>query len=211
MTLGVITKTVLDVATYVKRQFGDESGIQITDSDIFRWVNAGQLYIVQKNKLIKAKATANIVAGQKDYTLPSQNILQVESLHYNGKYLPNLPLAEFQTHGVDINEAGEPTLWYEWAGTISFWRVPEESITDGLTIFYSKLPTSVSTTSDLLSVPDQYFEAIVAWVLAKAYELDEDYEASNNQRALFSQFLDESNEQERTAQHMTYPVITLVE
>ena len=211
MTLGVITKTALDVATYVKRQFGDESGIQVTDADIFRWINSGQLYIVQKNKTIKAKATANIVAAQRDYTLPSQNILQLESLHYDGKFLPSLSLAEFQAQGADINEPGTPTMWYEWAGTISLWPVPEDSITDGLTIFYTKLPTAVSATSDLLSIPDQYFEAILSWVLSKAYELDEDYEASNNQRALFSQFLDETNEEERTAQHMTYPVITIVE
>ena len=42
MTYLPTTKTALDVANYVKRQFGDESGTQMTDADIWRWIDSAQ-------------------------------------------------------------------------------------------------------------------------------------------------------------------------
>ena len=40
------TKTVSDIATDVKRTFGDEAGVQVNDTDIARWINSAQIEIV---------------------------------------------------------------------------------------------------------------------------------------------------------------------
>ena len=48
------TKTVQDVLLSVKRQFGDESGVQVTDSDIVRWVDDAQREISMNNPEINA-------------------------------------------------------------------------------------------------------------------------------------------------------------
>lgn len=37
------TYTVQDVLTEIKRTFGDEAGVQITDADIYRWIDRGQI------------------------------------------------------------------------------------------------------------------------------------------------------------------------
>ena len=42
------TYTGTDVSSYVKRQFGDESGVQITDEDIVHWINAGVMRFSEK-------------------------------------------------------------------------------------------------------------------------------------------------------------------
>ncbi len=212
MSLNPITKTAGDIATYVKRQFGDESGVQITDADIFRWINAAQLEIVSRVAPIKAKATNDIVAGQSDYSLATLNIHQIESIHYNKLRLTNMPFAEAERLIISPEQTSDtPSIWYEWAGVVTLWPTPSSSIVGGLTIYYTGTAVTVTVSTDPLSLPDKYFEAIVAWILSKAFELDEEFDASNNQRTFFNDRLSEQNGEESESAHMTYPTITFVE
>ena len=53
-----MTLNIQDVANRVKRTFGDESGVQVTDDDIIRWVNDAQLEISRQNEdLLEAVGT----------------------------------------------------------------------------------------------------------------------------------------------------------
>jgi hypothetical protein len=48
---------VSEIATRVRRQFGDDVGILITDADIIRWVNDAQREIAVKANLLQVRAT----------------------------------------------------------------------------------------------------------------------------------------------------------
>lgn len=212
MTISQITKTAGDVASYVKRQFGDESGVQITDSDIFRWISSAQLQLVAKIAPIQAKSTTNIVANTKSYDLSALPIHQIQSIHYDGAFLPpkNFQEAE-QSIYVDPPTAETtdiPLFWYSFAGEIFLYPTPNKSITAGLTIYYTKMPTPVVTGTDALSVPDKFFDAIASWVLSKAYELDEEFEQAMNYRQFFDNQVLEQNGEEQTMANALYPTIT---
>jgi len=213
VTLNPITKTANDIANYVKRQFGDESGAQITDSDIYRWIDAAQLQIVAKSAPIKAKSVTDIVANQQTYDLSALAIHQIESIHYNGGFLPSRSFAEAERYIFDSGtaETGTAQFWYEWAGQISLYPVPDTALVGGLEIFYTKMPTPIANGTTPLSLPDKYFEAIVSWIMAKAYELDEEFDQASNQRQFFDATVNDQNFEERTQQNMTYPVITFLE
>lgn len=215
MTLNPITKTAANVGVYVKRQFGDESGVQITDQDIIRWVNSAQLEIVTRTAPIKAKGQTNIVSGQDDYDLTGLNVHQIESVHFDGKYVQNVPFAEAErdiiSKETSLEASNIPTLWYEWAGIVTLWPTPNVDITNGLTIYYTKMPIPVVLINDALSLPDKYFEAIVSWVLAKAYELDEEFDESANQRSFFDSKVSDQNGEEMESSNMVYSTITFVE
>lgn len=212
MTLNQITYTALDVSKYVKRQFGDESGVQITDDDIWRWIDSAQLEIVSQIAPLQARGTTNIVAGQTSYDLAGLNIFAIESLHYDGRRLENISFQEAERKIIDKESSdGIPAFWYEYAGEISFWPVPDQDITGGLVVYYAKNPTRVTTGSDFLSVPDKFFEAVVSWVLSKAYELDEEFDQASNQRTFFQNKILEQHGEEEQAAHATYPTITFVE
>lgn len=210
MTYSAPTRTVAEVMTAVKRQFGDESGVQLEDSDIIRWVNDAQDAIVTKNKVLKAKSTTQSVAGQANYTLPNTDIHQIESIHYNNYRIPNMSFAEAEEHiyrADPINVVlGDPVLWYEWANQITFWPIPTD--VKNIDIFYTKRPAKVTSSADTLSVPDKYFQDVLMYVLTQAYEMDEDLYSSQVKSQQFSASLDEKGEEERTAQNMTYSVIT---
>ncbi len=72
------TYTGTDVATDIKRIFGDEAGVQITDSDIIRWIDVGQLEILKNTQILKATSTSDLIAGQVVYSLASLKILTIK-------------------------------------------------------------------------------------------------------------------------------------
>lgn len=53
---------VSEIATRVKRQFGDEAGAQIEDADILRWVNDAMIDIARTNNLLQISATTATTA-----------------------------------------------------------------------------------------------------------------------------------------------------
>lgn len=212
MSLNPVTKLASDVVTYVKRQFGDESNVQITDADIYRWINSAQLQVVAKIAPIKAKGTTNVVEGQKIYDLSALAIHQIDSIHYNGNYLPQKNFSEAERVIFEFPEnpdsVADPAFWYEYAGQVYLYPVPNQTIVGGLEIFYVKMPSPVSSGADALTIPDKYFDAIASWVLSKAYELDEEFDQAANYRQHFDNQLSEQNGEDRVSANMTYPVIT---
>lgn len=197
----------------IKRMFGDESGVQLEDTDLYGWINDAQDEIVKRNRVLKAKSTAPSVANQADYTFPSMDILQIESLHYDGRKLRNVPFAEAERLIIDPTNAAdrsdEPWLWYEWNGIFTIFPTPASIKT--ITVYYTKVPTKVSTTADVLSLPDKYYSYIIDYCLKQAYEMDEDLQASQLKAQQFTEGLGVLNEEERSAQSMTYPVINVVD
>lgn len=216
MSYGPPTKTVQDVYDYVKRVFGDEAGVQLSNDDIVRWINEAQHDINIANKAIQAVATTPLVAGQSDYTVSgvSPAIYEINSLLIDGRRIGNIPISQAEESislaDPENSETGAPQFWYEWANTIKFWPVPNAGGT--ISIRYIAEPTEVTTSgTDLLSLRDEYFTDIVNYVLKQAYEMDENPEMMQIKANEFQQSVAERGEKETNAQHMTYPTMTVYE
>lgn len=207
--INAATHTVDEVFIAVKRQFGDESGVQIDDTDLLRWINEAQEVISNKNKVLKAKSTTSSTANQAAYTFPAQNIQQVESIHYDGMRIPNMAFAEAEEYVFNADPTasltGIPVIWYEWAGTFTFWPTPND--VKDIDVYYTRRPTAV-TTGSTLDIPDKYYPDIIRYVLQQAYELDEDLQNSQIKQKQFESSLNELSDEERTAANMTYSTIT---
>lgn len=211
---GPPTRKVIEVMTAVKRQFGDESGVQLEDADLVRWITDAQDAINSDNKVLKTTSTIPSVVSQSTYTFPTTPILQVESLHYKGVRIPNLPFAQAEESliGADPTAIGDPEFWYEWGGTFTFWPMPKDIQT--ITLYYTASPTPVPANWDsntLLSLPDDYFNDIVRFVMMQAYEMDEDWQASGAKAQQFKEGIAAKGEDSRRPQDMTFGVITLVD
>lgn len=213
MSYSTATKTAQRVVDYVKRQFGDESGVQVTDADIFRWINAGQEEIFRRNEPVKATSTADLIAGQHTYTFPA-GILKVQSLLVNGVPIPVRSYQEAEEYLLSQDpartETGDAQIWYEWGGDFTIWPTPDKNLVGGITIKYVKAPAEVDAVTDVLSIPDIYFNRLVEFVLAQAYELDENWAAAEAKTNQFGQNLDMQMNDANT-QHNTYPRITVLD
>jgi len=210
MPLRPSTRTLGDVKKAVRRIFGDESSIQIDDTDLKTWANEAQTQIVERNHNIKAVATAPSVKGQAEYTFPDPQISQVEAILYDGVRVPNVEinvaLSSILGTDPDQEDEGVPTAWYEWAGKFVLYPKPGDDDKE-IKLYFTKYPSELTTDNQLLSVPNKYFQAVVDYCLWHAFELDEDWAAASVKENHYRVALEEQAEEEREAEHLTYPVI----
>lgn len=181
MGIAPMTRTLQEVIDRVKRQFGDESGVQITDTDIIAWTNQAVVDIVKANRNLKAVGTTPIIPGQDSYTFPSIRILVIEVLQCDGVPLKYLSFNEAQEFiaSYDPNKVntGIPEVWYEFAETIHLYPVPSSAVST-LTIFYVQYPSTLIAGIDVLPVPDNYFTTVLSYCLQQAHQLDDNWTAA---------------------------------
>ena len=207
------TQTVSDVSTYVKRQFGDEAGVQITDADIIRWINLGEREIFLRNKPIKARGVADTVAGQYAYTFPD-DILEVQTLTCNGQPVERRSFQEAQEY-IFKNDPqhtiqGQPNIWYEWGGDFMFWPIPSDNASEAIAIYYVKSPITITDIGSTLSVPDSYYGRLLEFVMAQAYELDENWAAAQVKAEQFDSSVASQDNDDDYTEVDTYPRITVL-
>lgn len=207
MVMPDSTILVSELIEYVKRQFGDESGIQVTDSDIIRWLNMGTIEICAKNSVIQGTASTAGTANTGSYDLSDfvPNIIRIEDVYYGNKKLQPADKSTLQD-GIQnsAGETGDPVFWYMWANTLRMWPVP--NVDGTLQIDYIRRPDIVTNGGQYLPLPDLYYEQMCLFVLSKAFELDEDLEKSTAQRTLFETKLTEKTDLEKTLSG-AFPVI----
>lgn len=214
MAIETKTRTVSDVKTTVERQFGDESGVQLSLADIIRWTNDGQREICETNTSInEKKAVANIVNGQDVYALRSDpsftGIALINSVRYNGIPLKGISFQEAEKYIVNTPTAtGTPNIWYEDNNDLRLFPKPEEDLTGGLTVYFTTTPTPVTAIGSMLDIPDRYFNALVQYVMAQAYEMDENFQGAQYKQAQFDKSL--GQKQNKTSVNETsFPTILI--
>lgn len=192
MAAEEFTHTGNDVSLRVRSQFGDTSGAQLGDPALLSWINDGQREIVNSNPILRDVKYTDIISSQSDYTFPNDKVLVIEAIYANGYPLKNLtPQAarEFilSADPEKMLKAERPEIWYERAGVITVYPVPNKTFTNGLKVEFIKNPANIITLSDTLGIPDRYFNELVNYVISQALEMDENYDAANYK---FRQFRD---------------------
>lgn len=213
MTLRPSTRTYLMLMNDVKRRFGDESGVQLEEADILRWANDGQQQIVTENRVLRSKGTEASIAGQYDYLFPALSIFAVTSLHYNGVPLKGISFEEaeetFISGDPQREQTGTPVVWWFWDDTFTVWPTPDVSGT--MTLYFTRYPDPLTgDPGQILDVSDKYYSALVNYVLQQAYEMDEDWSASQAKEAQFKTALAEQREEDFQASDDYYPVVNEV-
>lgn len=201
-----------DLAFRVRSQFGDMSGAQLGDPALLSWINDGQREIVNSNPILRDTKITNIVAGQADYSFPSDKVLVVEAVYVSGYPITNMTPQEarayIKTQDPEATaKSDRPFVWYERAGVITFYPVPEKTITNGLKLEYIKNPTPLAALTSAISIPDRYFNELVNYVIAQALEMDENYDAANMKHRQFRDGLDRQNLKDTISQDALYPQV----
>lgn len=204
---------VSEIAARIKRQFGDESGVQVTDDDIYRWVNDAQKDIAMAQTLLETVATTPIVANQNEYTLPL-NILTLRSIRVLGNKIKVLSLQEAEEYipNFDLSSAwitGVPEVAWIWANTIALYPVPNTS--GSLKVYYTRNPIEITAGTDTPELPTKYHLRIVEYCLAQAYEMDENWDAAGNKVSQFSSSINAMRDDEKWTDRSFYPTITVLE
>lgn len=209
MPAEVFSYTGNDVVTRVRSQFGDYSGAQLNNEQILAWINDGQREIVNSNSILRATKISDLVAGQQDYTFPEDKVFAIEAVYVSGYPIQNISPQAAREYIIALDPAKQlnaerPEVWYERAGIITFYPVPSKSITGAIKLEYVKTPTPLVTISSPVSVPDRYFNELVAYVTSQALEMDENYSAAAYKIGQFREGLDRLNLKENLSQTDLY-------
>lgn len=204
--------TGTDVAFRVRSSFGDFSGAQLTDDAILSWINDGQREIVNSNTLLRATKYASIVAGQQDYSFPEDKVLAIEAVYVDGYPIENVSPQAAREYILKLDptlmlDATRPEIWYERAGVITFYPVPNKASENGLKLEYLKYPTALTALTSDLGIPDRYFNELVNYVISQALEADENYDAANYKLRQFRDGLDRLNLKDNLSQVDLYQSI----
>lgn len=196
-----------EIKTRVKRQFGDESGVQITNADILRWINDGQLEIVRKTECLEGLATTVTTVEDESYSVPTE-FIRIERVTYDGNRLQEITmekLDELYPNRDSSDVSGEPEYYYLWSRNI--WLYPAPSSAKSLAIYYIKIPNELSADEEDPEIPVTFHNAIVRYCLAQAKELNEEYKEAQNIKAELDVELTLGDD-EQNAQ-ATYPSVRL--
>lgn len=201
---------VSEIATRVKRQFGDEAGAQITDADIIRWINDAQREIAVANDLLQTTATTAAVVGQDQYSLPP-DVLTLRSVRFAGNKLKLLTAEEAATLiGTDNGTTqGTPTYYSTWGIKIDLYPAPASADPDDLQLYYTRQPAAVALVTDTPELPTQYHNRIVDYCIAQAYELDDNYESYESKMKVFQTGVDRLKGQSEWQGQDVYPSISV--
>jgi len=177
MAVEQYRQTAQEIIDSVFRQFGDESGAQITQEDVIRWINEAQRDVVVNNREVnQAIAEFATTAGTSVYDIATliPDILRIHSIYFKDKLIEMLSFEEAQSRMMDATAEGDPKYWFKYAGQFNLWPSPSTDEDSALKVFYNRSPVAVTQGTDVLTVPENYYEAVNAFCLGKAYELDGD-------------------------------------
>lgn len=210
---------VSDIMTRIRRKFGDESAVQVTDADIIRWINDGQREIVLKNEILLEKtAVTSSVVGQQEYVLPV-DLLILKFIQYKESAgtayykLRGLTPVQFNEYIDGWNDGGVargvPQVFTIFSGKIIAFPTPTTAVTDGFKIYYNRSPVDVALSSDTPDLPSTYHGTLVKYCMQQAYELDEDMESASMEVAKVAEDIDLLRGREDWKTQETYPTISV--
>lgn len=168
-----------ELVTAVQRQFGDDSGIQITRTDILRWLNQGGIDLVRKTGCVQDHKQTDSVANDGSYTLPP-DFISVRRVTYADIVLQPTTLdvadQDWTTRDLAPQPGGTPQFFHIWNNVIYLYPVPSTAQTGALDVFYIRTPTILVGDLDVPEIPAKFHEALVRFAVARAKELNDEYD-----------------------------------
>lgn len=212
---------VSDVITRVQRTFGDEAAVQVTNADVIRWINDGQIEIVKHNDSALQKTDfVNLVANQATYVLPT-DLLILRTLRY--KYSDMLSFSALRYKNMQEFDdsvdgwdgtaytASSPQFFTMYEGKAILFPVPDRAATAGLKVLYNQKPVDVVGLSDALALPLIYHNTIFKYCMWQASLMDEDHEPALMYQTDFKGDMSMLMSNETSDPVATYPTITVLE
>ena len=195
---GTLTGT--NLLSRIRDTLQDTTSVRWTESELLNYINDAQREIVNfRPESSATTATITLAAGTKQ-SLPAAGLRLIKVVRNMSAASNGTGKRSIRIVNVDILNTQEPD-WHDPTvsgdaahGTIvkhyifdeddprNFYVYPGVSGNSYVEIVYSAAPTDLSAASDTISVDDIYANAIIDFVLYRAYMKDAEY-AGNSQRA----------------------------
>jgi hypothetical protein len=173
--------TVLTILNRFKFSVNDAGLTRWTDTEFKEWLNAGQIAIVQLNPVaFTENVSLTLVSGPKQ-TLGATGMLLANVVRNgDGKAITEIRKGALDVANPDWMSSAPKFLITHYAKDARekrvFYVYPPSDGAGTVELLQAKYPTIVTdTAADSISLPDEYADALLDYVLYRAYSKDVDY------------------------------------
>jgi 2-C-methyl-D-erythritol 4-phosphate cytidylyltransferase len=166
----------MDVATLltqIKRQFGDEYDVIITDDDIYGWIHDAQLDIIRRTGINEQSVTTSVSAFP--VSVPEQ--ITIKRVNIDGKALTYVSREELDMLSLStVQGPSTPKYWYRSERHVRLWPQDATDTTTQVQIQYAKVPVLLDGSGgEVLTVPESYHTDVLHYCLARAHNKNENW------------------------------------
>lgn len=208
---------VAGVGRRVKRRFGDTSGAQISDADIYDWINDALIDIARRIEYKTSSIAINTADGTEAYFVTNEEFY-ILRIAFDGHMLRKTTLREidqYVPHRYETTIKGIPDRYWMRSGFAYLYPIPDAAAagTGRLVATYVALPNAVTATSDIdtdtasLDLPTQMQEAIVDYCLWKAKELNEDFDQAERFQESYNEKINLAMYESHVPDANSYPAV----
>lgn len=114
------------------------------------------------------------IGGTGSYTWSSINSTLAEPIAIEGDrwILQPRPHEEMTAAFAATDTRGEPTWWSSWGGSLYLWPIPDIVYT--MSVRYMRKPIVTVSGGDIPDLPDEFHPLIANWMVARAYQQQDD-------------------------------------
>lgn len=180
----MLASDIIDRARVV---LNDADATRWLNDEFFKWINDGQRVIVMvRPDASVANEPVNLVAGTKQ-SIPGTGLRLLDVIRNVGASPGNAGGRAVRIVDREVLDTQNPN-WHADTGATTiknfiydnrdaknFYVYPPAAVGARVEIIYSKVPTNVTAISDNLSVDDIYTDALLNYVLFRAYSKDAEF------------------------------------
>lgn len=192
-----------DIINVVRTELVESVAAFWQDSEFITNINRCERDFNNKTRIIERFSFLSTDIGRFDYPLPT-DCLSIRLCLFNEpsgttpnwfRVLPtNLEKMGQERPDFLINtstQQGTPRRYFVWGRTLYLFPPPDSSNPSNLYLFYKAKPIPLVSNTDPLNLDDSLFEAIVSYVLWRAWLKADEDEKAKTQKAVYDQYVAE--------------------
>jgi len=184
----------------IKRQFGDEYDVIITDDDIYGWIYEAESDIIRNTGCNDTKLTVSSTSFPSN--VPAA--VNIKRISISGKALQYISVAEIDLLGLSVVSTGGPGYWYKEKSEVCLWPVAETAV--NVEIHYNKVPNAMSgdPVVNVFTVPDVYHDDVIKYCIGRAHNKNNNLQAEQVQMALYDKSLPNRRDEAQSVDLILY-------
>jgi hypothetical protein len=186
---------VSELVLQVKRQYGDEYGVVITDQDILQFIYEGEMDIIRSTSGNAIQAVPSVQVKQFPIEIPANiQVVRVITNEQTPHVLDYITLNELDLFKVSLQGAkGPPKYWFmPNTNDASFspeprpWDIDlyprDSSLTTLVAVHFRQTATKRATVTGELTIPERHHADLLQFCLARCHNKNRD--AQSEQQAM---------------------------
>jgi hypothetical protein len=195
---------VSTIISDARKELLETSAQYWSDIELIRYINRGIADYINKTRILEDDAALSLIQGQLDYPLPSNwssaRAIFIKIINNDGTFMWKriYPIslekaAQQQPNFLNntTDNQGRPTRYWIWNRRLWLNKAPDAQFATELHLFFKCKPIPVILSTDRIDLEDDLYEAILSYVLWKAWMKEQEFERADDQRTTYDRYVAE--------------------